>query len=109
MRKQKGMLPCHTDHYNAGCDKSDNNLHAMLCYSGRTGLWKNRKSPFVLFGVSCVCVQAFLVIVMGCVIQLHFFYPVLSADWDVGQRVIGVKHGVTAGALDVYTVISRKS
>lgn len=32
------------------------------------------------------------------------FNPILSPDWDVGQRVIGVKHGVTAGALDFYSV-----
>lgn len=32
------------------------------------------------------------------------FNPVLSADWEVGQRVAGVKRGVTAGALDFYTV-----
>ena len=29
----------------------------------------------------------------------------MSDSWDVGQRVTGVKHGVTAGALDVYVVI----
>lgn len=130
------MFPCHTDHYNVGHDKSDNNLPAMLCYSGRSGLWKNRISPFVLVGASCfqcmcMCkmfnlfhlshqhyvffflVSAVLVIVMGCVkcatySTTHFFRPCLVC-WYVGQRVIGVKHGVTAGALNVYTVISPNS
>lgn len=34
---------------------------------------------------------------------------VLSTNWDVGQRAIRVKHGVTAGALNVYTAILRKT
>lgn len=33
------------------------------------------------------------------------FNPFLSADWDVGQGVTEVSHGVTAGALVFYKAI----
>lgn len=39
--------------YNVGCDKSGNKLPAVPGYSGRSGLWKNRISPFVFTGVNC--------------------------------------------------------
>lgn len=125
------MFPCHTDHYNADCDKSDNNLPAMPCYSGRSGLWKNRISPFVLVDVRCfVCVRNKIFNLFHLSHRQCFFFffcisflsesdelchtvisltAALSINWDVGQRAVQVKHGVTAGALNIYTAILRKT
>lgn len=40
--------------------------------------------------------------------RVHVFNPVLSAVCDEGQRVIGVKCGVTAGALSFCTVTPER-
>jgi len=104
------MFPCHPDHYNAGCDKSDNNFPAMLCYSGRSGLWKNRISPLfwlvlMLFSVEQNFILSHLIIFL----TMHFFHLILCAGCKVGQRVVGVKHWITAGALDVCAGMLRQS
>lgn len=56
------MFPCHMGHYNAVCDKSDNNLPARLCCAilGGVGSGKTGYTPLFWFGVSwfvCVCAR----------------------------------------------------
>lgn len=123
------MFPCHTDHHNAGCDKSYNNLPAMLCYSWRSGFWKNRISPFVWVGVVLCCTKIliFLICLIMCfvavfthissglcwwVVILHvsfLLHPVFCGRWKVGQKVIRVKHGMPTGASRGHKRIQRQS
>lgn len=58
--------------------------------SGKTGY------PPLFWSVLVVCVRASFLSDSDGLCHTFFFYPVLSAELDVGQRVIGVKHGVTA-------------
>lgn len=104
------MLPCHTANIMWAVIRAIRTSLPCCAILGGVGSEK-QDIPlcFVLVAVSCcVCMQDLIVIVMGCGTQSHFFDPVLSADGEGGQEVIGVKQRVTAGALDVYTVRQRK-
>lgn len=119
------MFPRHIGHYNAGWDKSDNNLPAMLCYSGREWALEKQDIP-LCFGfmlvVLCPCrthyfhlsdwkyVSAFSLVVMGCIIHLfhqsyhtyiRFCLPRLvcrSGCGHRGQMSVGGSRGSNMGS-----------
>lgn len=114
------MFPCPRGHYNAGCDKSDNDLspppRAIL---GRVGLGKTGYIPLFWFSGSRVGAEGFLKVlpsvsltmlcdfrstvrVTGCVRrQIFQLDPVLFGTWFRGFR--GFEHQVAADALNFLT------